>query len=43
MVSTRTPKRSRTRRINRVVKPQRTFHPRVQKVGPEHVGIVTVA
>lgn len=42
MVSTRTAKRPRTRRVNRVVKPQGTFHPRVQKVGPEHFGIVTV-
>jgi len=42
MVSTRTPKRSRMRRVNRVVKPQGTFHPRVQKVGPEHFGIVMV-
>ena len=36
MVSTLTPKRTRTRRVNRVVKPKGTFHPRVQKVGPEH-------
>ena len=42
MSSTRTRKRPRTRRPDAVQKPRGTFHPRVQKVGPEHFGIVSV-
>jgi transposase len=42
-MSTRaTPKRSRPRPPEVIQKPRGTFHPRVQKVGPEHFGIVSV-
>jgi len=37
-----TRKRSRVRRVDVVQKPSGTFHPRVQKVGPEHFGIVAI-
>jgi transposase len=37
-----TRRRSRARRVDAVQKPGGTFHPRVQKVGPEHFGIVSV-
>src|SRR5436189_5079843 len=37
-----TRRRSRTHRLDAVQKPRGTFHPRVQKVGPEHFGIVAV-
>jgi len=40
-MSTRT-SRKRARTPDAVQKPRGTFHPRVQKVGPEHFGIVTV-
>ena len=42
MSSSRTRKRSRSRRPDAVQKPRGAFHPRVQKVGPEHFGIVSV-
>ena len=42
MVHTRTRKRARSRRPEVVQKPRGTFHPRVQKVGPEHFGIVAI-
>ena len=42
MVSTRCRRRPRSGRVRQVVKPQGTFHPRVQKVGPEHFGVVSV-
>ena len=42
MVSSRTRKRPRSRRPDTVQKPSGTFHPRVQLVGPEHFGIVSV-
>jgi transposase len=42
MVHTRTRKRTRSRRPEVVQKPRGTFHPRVQKVGPEHFGIVAI-
>ena len=42
MSSSRTRKRPRSRRPDVVQKPRGTFHPRVQKVGPEHFGIVSV-
>src|SRR4029450_1765253 len=35
-------RRSRARRVDVVQKPSGTFHPRVQKVGPEHFGIVVI-
>ncbi len=35
-------KRRRPRRMDAVAKPRGTIHPRVQKVGPEHFGIVSV-
>ena len=35
-------KRRRSRRPGMVQKPSGTIHPRVQKVGPEHFGIVSV-
>jgi hypothetical protein len=37
-----TRRHSRARRAEAVPKPRGTFHPRVQKVGPEHFGIVSV-
>src|SRR5229473_2159087 len=40
MAATRTRKRSRSALF--LQKPRGTFHPRVQKVGPEHFGIVSV-
>jgi transposase len=42
MSATRSRSRSKTRRLDVVQKPRGTFHPRVQKVGPEHFGIVCV-
>ena len=42
MSSRTTRKRARTRPPDVVQKPRGTFHPRVQKVGPEHFGIVAV-
>jgi transposase len=42
-MSTRTPRRrARRRPPDAVQKPRGTFHPRVQQVGPEHFGIVSV-
>src|SRR5260370_31161347 len=40
MAATRTRKRSRSALF--LQKPRGTFHPRVQQVGPEHFGIVSV-
>ena len=40
MATTRSRRRPRSRDV--VQKPSGTFHPRVQKVGPEHFGIVSV-
>src|SRR5260221_7113789 len=40
MAATRTRKRSRSALF--LQKPRGAFHPRVQKVGPEHFGIVSV-
>jgi transposase len=40
MATTRTRQRSRSPNVRQ--KPRGTFHPRVQKVGPEHFGIVSV-
>ena len=42
MFRSQTRRRSRARRSDAVQKPRGTFHPRVQKVGPEHFGIVRV-
>ena len=42
MSGPRTRKRPRSRRPDVLQKPRGTFHPRVQKVGPEHFGIVAV-
>lgn len=42
MIRTRSRRRPRSRGVNLVVKPQGTFHLRVQDVGPQHFGIVTV-
>src|SRR6516162_2672529 len=42
MSRSRTRQRPRSRRPDAVQKPRGTFHPRVQKVGPEHFGIVAV-
>ena len=42
MAHSATRKRSRVRRVDVVQKPSGTFHPRVQKVGPEHFGIVAI-
>src|SRR3984893_6597049 len=42
MVATRTRKRSRSRFVDVLQKPRGVIHPRVQKVGPEHFGIVSV-
>ncbi len=42
MTATRVLRRSPGRRLKVVQKPRGTFHPRVQKVGPEHFGIVSV-
>src|SRR5438128_2564426 len=44
MVTTRSRKRSRSSRSPQEVlqKPRGVIHPRVQKVGPEHFGIVSV-
>jgi transposase len=42
MSSSRTRQRPRARRPDAVQKPRGTFHPRVQAVGPEHFGIVSV-
>jgi transposase len=42
MSTSRNRKRPRSRRPDTVQKPSGTFHPRVQKVGPEHFGIVAV-
>jgi transposase len=42
MSNSRTRRRPRSRRPDAVQKPRGTFHPRVQKVGPEHFGIVAV-
>jgi len=42
MSSSRTRKRPRSRRPDAVHKPRGAFHPRVQKVGPEHFGIVAI-
>jgi hypothetical protein len=40
--SSRSRTRAKARRLDVVQKPQGTFHPRVQKVGPEHFGIVRI-
>jgi transposase len=42
MSGSRTRRRPRARRHDAVQKPRGTFHPRVQKVGPEHFGVVSV-
>ena len=42
MSTSRTRKRPRSHRPEAVHKPRGAFHPRVQKVGPEHFGIVCV-
>jgi transposase len=42
MSNSHTRPRSRGRRLEAVQKPRGTFHPRVQQVGPEHFGIVSV-
>lgn len=42
MSRSRTRQRPRSRRADVLQKPRGTFHPRVQKVGPEHFGIVSV-
>src|SRR5262245_14486681 len=42
MSGSRTRKRPRGRRPDVVHKPRGSFHPRVQRVGPEHFGIVAV-
>jgi len=42
MAHSSTRKRTRARRVDVVQKPSGTFHPRVQQVGPEHFGIVTI-
>jgi transposase len=42
MSATRTRRRARSRPPDVIQKPAGTFHPRVQKVGPEHFGIVSV-
>jgi len=42
MSHSRTRRRPRSRRPDTVQKPRGTFHPRVQKVGPEHFGIVAI-
>src|SRR5688572_20338133 len=42
MAATLTRKRGRTRRSDVLQKPRGVIHPRVQKVGPEHFGIVAV-
>lgn len=42
MSATRTRSRSRRRSVGFVQKPRGAFHPRVQQVGPEHFGIVSV-
>ena len=42
MAATVTRKRGRSRRPDALQKPRGVIHPRVQKVGPEHFGIVAV-
>src|SRR5437868_8608599 len=42
MSATRSRRRSRSRPSDVIQKPAGTIHPRVQKVGPEHFGIVSV-
>lgn len=42
MSTSRSRRRSRTRPPDVIHKPSGTFHPRVQKVGPQHFGIVSV-
>src|SRR2546421_5433781 len=42
MAAARTRKRPRSRHPGFLQKPRGAFHPRVQKVGPEHFGIVAV-
>jgi len=42
MPATRSRKRSSSRRPEVLQKPRGVIHPRVQKVGPEHFGIVSV-
>ncbi len=42
MVATSSRKRGRSRRLDVLQKPAGTFHPRVQQVGPEHFGIISV-
>jgi transposase len=42
MATSRTRQRFAARRPDVVQKPRGTFHPRVQKVGPEHFGIVCI-
>jgi hypothetical protein len=42
MTATSTRKRRRSRHPGFLQKPRGAFHPRVQQVGPEHFGIVTV-
>jgi transposase len=42
MISKRRPKKSKSRSADFLQKPRGLVHPRVQKVGPEHFGIVSV-
>src|SRR6266550_3217751 len=42
MSATRSRRRSRSRPSDVIQKPAGTIHPRVQKVGPEHFGIVSI-
>src|SRR5437764_13429859 len=42
MSATRSRRRSRSRPHDVIQKPAGTIHPRVQKVGPEHFGIVSL-
>src|SRR4030088_2605400 len=42
MVAARSRKRLRSRFVDVIQKPKGVIHPRVQKVGPEHFGIVSV-
>ena len=42
MSATRSRRRSRSRSQDVLQKPAGTIHPRVQQVGPEHFGIVSV-
>jgi transposase len=42
MTATRSRKRTRSRFVDVLQKPKGVIHPRVQKVGPEHFGIVSI-